>query len=144
MTGKNRKYTLLVIEDERDIQKFISRVLELEGYRVLKASNGKSGLNILACNPIDLLLLDLRLPGLDGWQVLKKIRKSREDSQVPVIVITAMAGSEERQKSLRMGVKQHLVKPLSSHRLKKAITAVLSQQSRQRSSAVRECTLSRN
>lgn len=121
MTKKSGKHTLLVIEDERDIQNFISRVLELEGYRVLRAFDGNSGLDIISCNIIDLILLDLRLPGLDGWSVLREIKRSREYSQIPVVVITAVAGSEERKQSLRMGAVQHLVKPLSARRLKRAI-----------------------
>src|SRR3972149_2136301 len=59
--------TVLVIEDEADIQRFISRVLELEGYKVLLAGDGVIGLDLLRNNPVSLVLLDLRLPGLDGW-----------------------------------------------------------------------------
>ncbi|MBN1161049.1 MAG: response regulator [Dehalococcoidales bacterium] len=125
MTKKSGKHTLLVIEDERDIQNFISRVLELEGYRVLRAFDGNSGLDIISCNIIDLILLDLRLPGLDGWSVLREIKRSREYSQIPVVVITAVAGSEERKQSLCMGAIQHLVKPLSARRLKRAIAVAL-------------------
>ena len=126
MTEKSGPHTLLVIEDEQDIQRFLSRVLELEGYRVLNALDGNSGLAILSRNNIDMVLLDVRLPGLDGWSVLKKIKESPRHSRIPVVVITAIAGSKERQRSLRMGAARHLVKPLSTRRLKKTIAAVLS------------------
>ncbi|OGN99016.1 MAG: hypothetical protein A2Y89_00320 [Chloroflexi bacterium RBG_13_51_18] len=117
--------TVLLIEDERDIQHFICRVLELEGYRVIKTCEGNTGLDMLVSNSVDLVLLDLCLPDLDGFSVLREIKNSPEFSPIPVVVITAVAGSAQRQKSARLGAVRHLVKPLSAHRLYKTISTVL-------------------
>jgi DNA-binding response OmpR family regulator len=120
---KNKK--VLIIEDEADIQNFISRVLELEGYQVLRADDGITGMDMLRGNNIALVLLDLRLPGRDGWSVLREIRRSPELSAIPVIVLTALAETIQREKTLRMGANRYLIKPLSAHSLSKTISSVL-------------------
>ena len=117
--------TVLIIEDETDIQNFISRVLELEGYHVLRAGDGKIGMDMLRGNDISLVLLDLRLPGRDGWSVLREIKRSPELTAIPVIVLTAIAETIQRKKTLRMGATRYLIKPLSAHSLSKTISSVL-------------------
>ena len=123
--------TVLVIEDEVDIQNFISRVLELEGYQVLRAADGKTGMDMLRENPVTLVLLDLRLPGKDGWSVLRDIKRDPDLSSIPVIVLTAIAESIQRKKTLRMGATKYLVKPLSAHSLSQNIASVLHQKGEQ-------------
>jgi len=123
--------TVLVIEDEADIQNFISRVLELEGYQVLRAGDGKTGMDLLRDNPVALVLLDLRLPGKDGWSVLRDIKHDPDLSPIPVIVLTAIAESIQRKKTLRMGATKYLVKPLSAHSLSQNVADVLHQKSEQ-------------
>jgi DNA-binding response OmpR family regulator len=124
--ARNRKAkTVLIIEDEADMQNFVSRVLELEGYRVLQASNGKMGMEIIRENPVALVVLDLRLPGPDGWSVLREIKGNPKFSEIPVVVLTAIAESLQRRRTLRMGAAKYLVKPLSAHSLSKAIAGIL-------------------
>ena len=125
---KHQAKTILIIEDEADIQNFISRVLELEGYQVLKASDGRMGMEIIRENPVALVLLDLRLPGPDGWSVLRAIKRNPEFSTIPVVVITAIAESPQRRKTLRMGASQYLIKPLSAHILSQTIASILHQE----------------
>jgi adenylate cyclase len=117
--------TVLVIEDEIDIQNFICRVLEFEGYHVLKAANGKTGLDIIRNDSVNLVLLDLRMPGTDGWSVLREIKSNPELSNTPVVVLTAIAESSQRRRTLRMGAARYLIKPLSAHGLSKAIAKIL-------------------
>jgi DNA-binding response OmpR family regulator len=120
-----RPKTVLIIEDEAEIQNFISRVLELEGYHVLRADDGKVGMDMLRGNDIALVLLDLRLPGRDGWSVLREIKRSPELTAIPVIVLTAIAETLQRKKTLRMGATRYLIKPLSAHSLSQTISSVL-------------------
>ncbi len=84
MAKKLEAKTILIIEDDADIQKFACRVLELEGYRVLKASDGERGMGIIRENTVALVLLDLRLPGRDGWSLLQEIKHNPELSTIPV------------------------------------------------------------
>ena len=125
MARKRGAKTVLIIEDEADIQNFASRVLELEGYRVLQASDGEKGMAIIRENSVALVLLDLRLPGRDGWSILQEIRQDAELSKIPVIVITAVADTLQRRRTLHMGATKYLIKPMSAHSLAKSIASIL-------------------
>jgi DNA-binding response OmpR family regulator len=127
MTRKSRSKTVLIIEDEADIRNFIARVLELEGYRVLEAGDGTRGMKIIRENTVALVLLDLRLPGPDGWSILREIKRNPELSTIPVVVLTAIAEAIQRKKTLRMGATSYLIKPLSAHSLSRAVASVLSE-----------------
>jgi DNA-binding response OmpR family regulator len=122
---KRKAETVLIIEDEVDMQNFTSRVLELEGYRVLKASNGEKGMEIIRENPVSLVLLDLRLPGHDGWAILREMKRNPELATIPVVVLTAVAETPQRKRTLRMGATKYLVKPLSAKSLSEAIVDIL-------------------
>ena len=130
MAKKRQTKTVLIIEDEIDIQNFISRVLELEGYQVLKASEGERGMEIMRENPVALVLLDLRLPGRDCWSVLHELRQDMEFSKIPVIVLTAVADTLQRKRTLRMGATKYLIKPMSAHSLTRTIANILHQSGR--------------
>jgi DNA-binding response OmpR family regulator len=125
MAKKHEAKTVLIIEDEVDIQTFACRVLELEGYRVLKASDGEMGMEIIRENRVDLVLLNLRLPGRDGWSILREMKHDTELSKIPVIVITAIANTLHRRRTLNMGANKYLIKPMSAHSLAKTITSIL-------------------
>lgn len=125
MVKKNGTKPILIIEDDPDIQNFIGRVLGLEGYRVLKAGDGQTGLELMKDNRVSLVLLDLRLPGPDGWAILRDIRSNPEQADVPVVVLSAIAESVQRRRTIRMGATKYLVKPLSAHALSKTVTDIL-------------------
>ena len=89
------KKIVLVIEDEANIRSFTSRVLDLEGYRVLQAENGDEGLRLVRESQVDLIVLDLKLPGVDGRLVLEQLRNDPELSSIPVVVFTASAAAPQ-------------------------------------------------
>ena len=119
--------TVLIIEDEVDVRNFASRVLELEGYRVLQAEDGEEGMRLVGKRRVALVLLDLRLPGCDGWEVLKQLKSDPELSSIPVIVFTASAALPQRERALNMGAADYLVKPLSAARVKETVVHILHQ-----------------
>lgn len=125
MAKKGNRATILIIEDEDDIRTFASRVLELEGYRVLQAGDGDEGLRLARGNQVALVLLDLRLPGRDGWAVLSQMKSDPELSSIPVVVFTASAGVPQQSRALAGGAADYLVKPLSATSLRKSIARVL-------------------
>ena len=125
MAKSLKKMTVLVIEDEADIRRFISRVLELEGYRVLQAGDGDEGLILAKEKGIALVLLDLMMPGRDGWAVLKEMKAAPELSAIPVIVLSGMVGGIERDKVLSMGAVDYLVKPLGVAGLREVVARTL-------------------
>lgn len=117
--------TILVIEDEADIRNFASKVLQFEGYNVLQAADGDQGLSLVTQNHVDLVLVDLRMPGRDGWSVLEEIKANPELSEIKVIVLTASAGVPLRDKAIDMGAIDYIVKPLSASGLKEAAAKAL-------------------
>jgi adenylate cyclase len=125
MVKKGSRATILIIEDEVDIRTFASRVLELEGYRVRQASDGDEGLRLARGNQVALVLLDLRLPGRDGWAVLSQMKSDPELSSIPVVVFTASAGALQRSRALAEGADDYLVKPLSATSLRESIARIL-------------------
>jgi DNA-binding response OmpR family regulator len=129
MDKKRKEKTVLIIEDEDDIRSFIARVLQLEGYKVLEASDATTGMEIIRETPVSLVLLDLRLPGPDGWSILREIKHNPELAKIPVVVLTAIAETIQRKKTLRMGAASYLIKPLSARSLSMTITGILREKS---------------
>ena len=125
MVKRRRRKTILVIEDEPEVRNFASRVLELEGYRVLQAEDSEEGIRLVREGQISLVLLDLRLPGRDGWAVLAQMKGEPELSAIPVIVFTASAGVPQRERALNMGAADYLTKPVSAASLREAVARIL-------------------
>ncbi|NUF31998.1 efflux system response regulator transcription factor AdeR [Acinetobacter oleivorans] len=114
---------ILVVEDDYDIGDIIEHYLTREGMRVLRAMNGKQALEILAVQSIDLLLLDIKLPEMNGWDVLKRIRQY--DNEPPVIMLTALDQDIDKVMALRMGADDFVVKPFNPNEVVARVVAVL-------------------
>ena len=121
MTTGTEAKTILIVEDEPNIMKFASRVLELEGYQILEAWDADEGLAAIRKNHIDLILLDLMLPGTDGWEVLRQLKNDPQVSAIPVVVFTAAVELPNQERALSMGAAEFLMKPLSSTKLKETV-----------------------
>lgn len=106
--------TVLVVDDEQAIADIIKFNLEREGYEVLTAKDGKDALNTLEENSVNLVLLDVMMPEMDGFTCLKEIRK---DSKVPVIMLTAKEEEVDKVLGLELGADDYVVKPFSMREL---------------------------
>jgi two-component system OmpR family response regulator len=113
---------ILVVDDHRDIRDLVSRFLTKHGYRVTTAADGKAMRRTLEVGRIDLIVLDLMLPGEDG---LTLCRDLRAESQIPVIMLTAMGEETDRIIGLEMGADDYLAKPFNPRELLARIKAVL-------------------
>ena len=113
---------VLVIDDEPQIRRALRAGLEHNGYEVMLAANGEEGLDVAALKIPDLLILDLALPGTDGFSVLQQLR---EWSKIPVIVLTVREGEEEKIKALDLGADDYLIKPFGLGELLARMRAVL-------------------
>jgi two-component system, cell cycle response regulator DivK len=113
------KNTILCIEDNPDNMLLFKRVLEAAGYNLLYAKNGLTGLAQAEAEDIDLILLDINLPDIDGYEVARRIRKSAKSQlgKVPIIVVTANALKGDAQKALDAGCNLYLSKPIDIHTL---------------------------
>ena len=102
--------TILFIEDESALQKTFGEILEKEGYNVISALDGEAGLRLAENKKPDLILLDLILPKINGFDVLEKLKESQETKEIPVIVLTNLEGMEDVEKVLKLGATTYLVK----------------------------------
>jgi len=116
---------ILIIEDERDIADLVGFNLERAGYEVLKAHDGITGADMAIQRRPDLVILDLMLPGKDGYRVFKDIRRDTRSSGIPVIMLTARAQTEDRIQGLEAGADDYLTKPFSPKELMLRVQAVL-------------------
>lgn len=113
---------ILIVDDHREIRDLVSRALAKEGFRVSAAADGRAMRKVLADSRIDLILLDLMLPGEDG---LSLCRALRAESNIPIIMLTAKGDEVDRVIGLEMGADDYLAKPFGSRELIARIKAVL-------------------
>ncbi len=104
--------TLLVVDDELLNRDALQRRLERAGYRVLAADSGPSALAIAAAQHVDLVLLDVMMPGMDGLETLRQLRRSRSVSELPVIMVTARDSTEDVVEALEAGANDYMTKPV--------------------------------
>lgn len=103
-------YSILIADDETEIRQLIRLYLEKDGYRVLEADNGEKALEICQNGQVDLALLDIMMPRLNGYQVIQKIRQT---SNIPVIVISAKGQDEDKILGLDLGADDYITKPFN-------------------------------
>jgi two-component system phosphate regulon response regulator PhoB len=123
--GKNDPVKVLVVEDERDIAALVSYHLTKEGYRVRTAETGQEALSAITTERPDLVILDLMLPGLSGYEVLSEMRRRPESASLPVVVLTARRDEADRVKGLELGADDYVTKPFSPRELVLRVSAVL-------------------
>jgi len=104
--------TLLVVDDNEANRDMLTRRLERRGYRVLKAEDGPSALALIAAEPVDLVLLDIEMPGLSGLDVLREVRQTHTGLQLPILMATARSDSTDVVEALEAGANDYVVKPL--------------------------------
>jgi DNA-binding response OmpR family regulator len=117
-----RDRKILVVDDEERMVRFIRLNLEHDGFRVLEAFNGTQAINKVRSNLPDLILLDVMMPDMDGFEVLRIVR---EVSTVPVIMLTAKAEEDDRIRGLELGADDYITKPFSPRELVSRVRAVL-------------------
>jgi len=117
-----KQVSILVVDDEDTVRNLLQRILEENGYNVVIASNGYEALERLSQHKIELVLLDIKMPGLDGFSVLGRIRKT---SNVPVIMLTAVKETTTVRDTLSLGADDYVRKPFNQRELLLRIKAKL-------------------
>ncbi|MDR4495931.1 MAG: response regulator [Nitrospirales bacterium] len=130
--------TVLVVDDEKDLLDLVKYHLEKSGLKCLEARDGESALQVARDRTLDLIVLDLMLPGLDGLEVCRKLRKDPKTANIAIIMLTAKAEEVDRIVGLEMGADDYMVKPFSPRELVARIKAVLRRGQGQESTAVQK------
>lgn len=118
---------VLYIEDNPDNMILVRRILEARGYHLVEAPNGLTGLAIAESQPIDLILLDINLPDIDGYEVARRLRRSSKAilAHIPIIAITANALKGDAEKALSAGCDVYMSKPLNIRELAARVAGFL-------------------
>ena len=119
------KGSVLVIDDEKDLVELVRYNLEKEGYDVIAATDGRSGLDIAREHAPDLVVLDLMMPGVDGLEICRQLRQDARTARLPVIMLTAKATEADRIVGLEMGADDYITKPFSPRELVARVKALL-------------------
>lgn len=119
------KKTILAVDDEIHILELLKYNLETNGYYVITAETGEEALELLAKEKVDAVLLDLMLPKIDGLEVLRRIRTTKEINKIPVILLTAKSDEFDKVLGLEMGADDYIAKPFSIRELQARVKAVL-------------------
>lgn len=117
--------TILIIDDSSTNNLLFQSILEENGFDVIVSTTGKAGLAAMQKNKADLVLLDVMMPGLDGFDVLKKIKEDEKNQSVPVLMLTAKKDSESMKKALDLGATDYLIKPVGIKEIVEKIRKVL-------------------
>jgi DNA-binding response OmpR family regulator len=102
--------TILFIEDESSLQKTFSDILRSEGYEMISALDGETGLKLAKAKNLDLILLDLILPRVHGFEILKELKTDPKTKEIPIIVLTNLEGIGDVEKAIELGATTYLVK----------------------------------
>ncbi|MCX6074342.1 MAG: response regulator [Campylobacterales bacterium] len=122
---------VLIVEDNDNNMELISFILETSGEETLQAMNGLSGVEKALSEQPDYIILDIQLPDIDGFEVLKRIRAAKEGKDIPIIAMTSYAMSGDKEKMLNAGCNGYIEKPIDPERVIAQIRDVLEKASKQ-------------
>jgi len=117
------KSRILIVDDDPHAVEILTRMLTREGYDCLSATSGPQALEVVRGNAIDVILLDVMMPEMDGLQVCEQLQKDQNWRQIPVILLTAKDDMETRARGMTLGVSEYLTKPINKRELFTRIAA---------------------
>lgn len=117
--------TILVVDDSQSLRNLVKLVLENEGFKILLAENGKEALKMMASEEIQLLVTDLHMPVMDGMELVKNVRQSKEYQYLPVLILTTETNSQIKIRAKNIGATGWITKPFDNEKLIKTIKRVL-------------------
>jgi two-component system cell cycle response regulator len=126
-SGDNMERTILLIEDDPLSARLVDLILKSEGHQVIITRDGFQGLAVAQNTHLDLVLLDLMLPGIDGFEVLRQLREDPKTADVRVVVVSAKSQPADKEKAAELGVDAYLTKPYRKIELLKLVRSLLSE-----------------
>lgn len=112
VTGK-----ILIVEDEKSLRDTLKDMFSTSGYEVEVAENGQEGLDLISSSKPDVIITDISMPVMDGYEMVQEIKKTPQGSQIPILMLTAKVSDEEKIRGLNFGAVDYITKPFSYHEL---------------------------
>ncbi len=119
------KKKILIVEDDSDLVYVLQRLVGLLGYDTIVAKTGKEAVKIATSKLPDLIILDIMIPELDGFQVARKIRQNQETQGIPIVAVTALTAYKDKQKCFQSGCNEYIPKPLIPTKLASCVEKLL-------------------
>ena len=119
---------ILIVEDDPSFSRALNHIVEKEGYDVSTASNGMTGLRMATEDKPDLLILDVMLPGLDGFEICSRLRNEPQTAKLPIIMLSAKGQESDKTTGLKVGADEYLTKPVNREVLLEKITTLLAKE----------------
>jgi two-component system chemotaxis response regulator CheY len=120
---------ILVVDDSSTMRRILVKTLERLGYpNSIEAAGGREALDLLDASPMDLAIVDWNMPGMSGLELVRAIRSKPATQNIPILMVTGNAGSEDVVRAVRSGITGYIVKPFSSETLRAKIAVVLGEQ----------------
>lgn len=111
------KKVILIADDSPTIRKFVSFSLKAHGFEVIAASDGMEAVELLPTSNVDLIITDLNMPNMDGFELIKAVRENDSNRDIPIIILSSLKGSEEIERGLKVGANSYMVKPFDPKRI---------------------------
>lgn len=127
---------ILVIEDDENIRESLVELLEMKTFQLLSADNGEAGLDLAIRENPDLIICDVMMPGLDGYAVVDRVRKTSELAKVPFVFLSAKAMEQDVQKGIQLGANMYLTKPFRAQELYTVVDRLLDEDGRNKGGGV--------
>ena len=125
MPEEKSLHTILIVDDELNSRKLVKLLLEREGYRALTAANGEEGLILAKVEQPSLILLDVIMPKMNGFEMLRRLREDQDTNRIPVVMVTAKGTEHDIASSFRLGAVFHVEKPYETKDLLQKIEVAL-------------------
>jgi two-component system chemotaxis response regulator CheY len=117
---------VMVVDDSESIRKFLAFAIRAQGFSVIPARDGMEALEKLSKSKVDLVITDLNMPNMDGFEFLKAIRDDREYREVPVIILSSLTNEQDIETGMKLGANSYLLKPFDQKRIQYEVAKYLS------------------
>lgn len=118
--------TILAVDDSEAIRKFILLAFKMQSFKMLIASDGMEALEILPSHNVDLLITDLNMPNVDGFELIKTVRENPNYADLPIIILSSLADDRDIQRGLSLGANSYLIKPFNKKKIQYEVSKYLS------------------
>jgi two-component system chemotaxis response regulator CheY len=118
--------TILVVDDSLTVRKFVSVSLSMEGFTVLTACDGMDALEKLPAQKVDLVITDLNMPNMDGFELIKSLRENPTYTEIPVVILTSLSDAVSKERGRELGVHSFLQKPFSLEKIRYEVSKYIS------------------